>query len=697
VRRLVATIAILLVAVPAARADVRVRVLPPVAGVAVVHDGIAYRTDSDGFVVLPGTRRTVQPENVLIRELKRGGQRYAFDRWFGATKDADIVAGLLYYQRSTFSFHNLDGETVPTAEIQLLRIKAQTGQVIDRPTAELGESVELLAQRVQPLGGGPVVKDVLWSAQIVQIRGTNVVRSSAQKWEPATEQRVDFELDFYPMEIRAIDAFFGRHTGGDALVEFPDGHTQVYGLKHGRVVIPALPRGTYEVTIRGAGKAFKTPVALSKPQVAEFKVITWLDMSTVALFALLFTVGLVVIGRPHLLRSPGRAAAWARPLLQRAVARTGPLLRRALRAITRGRTAAGILIVALAIPAFGPGAPPARAADGSPPVLAYYYIWYTATSWNRAKRDYPMLGRYDSGDANVMRTQIRWAKQAGIDGFIVSWKSTPSLDQRLATLVRVADDEHFKLGIIYQGLDFERKPVPVAQVAEDLETFADRYAKDPAFKIFDRPLVVWSGTWEFSDRDVQEGTHLARNRLLVLGSARNIRDYRRIARYVDGNAYYWSSVNPATFPDYQGKLDELSKAVHDRAGLWVAPAAPGFDASALGGTTVVDRKDGDTLRQEWSAAVKSSPDALGLISWNEFSENSQVEPSRTYGDRYLQVVADITGAKAPDVAEFDSDGGPAGTSFSYGLPLAAGGLVVLVLGGALLRRRMTPGPPPEAL
>ena len=109
------------------------------------------------------------------------------------------------------------------------------------------------------------------------------------------------------MEIRAIDAFYGRGASGEALVEFPDGHTQIYPLKHGRAVIPALPRGTYKVTIRGGGKAFKTPVSLSKPQIAEFKVITWLDIAAVALFVTFFLVGLLVIGRPHLLRLPARA------------------------------------------------------------------------------------------------------------------------------------------------------------------------------------------------------------------------------------------------------------------------------------------------------------------------------------------------------------------------------------------------------
>jgi hypothetical protein len=45
---------------------------------------------------------------------------------------------------------------------------------------------------------------------------------------------------------------------------------------------------------------------------------------------------------------------------------------------------------------------------------------------------------------------------------------------------------------------------------------------------------------------------------------------------------------------------------------------------------------------------------LGLISWNEFSENSYVEPSKTYGDTYLKLVGDLTAA-LPAVG---SPGGP---------------------------------------
>ena len=83
------------------------------------------------------------------------------------------------------------------------------------------------------------------------------------------------------------------------------------------------------------------------------------------------------------------------------------------------------------------GAPARRravAAAADPPVYAYYYIWFNASSWNRAKQDYPLLGRYSSDEQRVMRQQIRWARAAGIDGWIVSWKDTPVLTARLTAL-----------------------------------------------------------------------------------------------------------------------------------------------------------------------------------------------------------------------------------------------------------------------
>jgi hypothetical protein len=333
----------------------------------------------------------------------------------------------------------------------------------------------------------------------------------------------------------------------------------------------------------------------------------------------------------------------------------------------------------------------ASPAQNPEPMLAYYYIWYDHASWRRAKTDYPLLGRYSSDDVRVLRKHVRWAEQAGITGFIVSWKSTPTLNRRLAKLVAVARSEDFKLAIIYQGLDFHRQPLPATRVARDLRWFAHHYAGDPVFNVFGKPAVVWSGTWKFTPAAVESVTAQVRRSLLVLASEKNTRGYERLSGSVDGDAYYWSSVDPSTDSGYDSKLAEMGQAVHRTGGLWLPPAAPGFDARLVGGTRVVTRRDGRTLRRELDAAVQSAPDAIGLISWNEFSENSHVEPSRRYGRRYLAVLRDVQGAHVSAATEMDSSDTQSG--IGYGLPILTGliGVVFAALLVAFTRRHIKSG------
>ena len=357
-----------------------------------------------------------------------------------------------------------------------------------------------------------------------------------------------------------------------------------------------------------------------------------------------------------------------------------------------------VLALVIAGSGFAGAGPAARAGDPTvanpTPLLAYYYIWFTPSSWSRGKVDYPLLGRYSSDDMGVMRQHVRWAKAAGINGFLVSWKSTPALDDRLARLIDVADSERFHLGIVYEGLDFHRRPLPIQTVRHDLERFATTFAAHKAFAIFDRPLVIWSGTWRYTNAQIRFATQKVRGRLLVLASAKNVRDYRRVAPLVDGDAYYWSSVSPRRYPDYGAKLRALGAATHANGGLWIAPAAPGFDARRVGGSSVVGREGGDTLRRELNAAASSSPDAIGVISWNEFSENTYVEPSRAYGSTELKVIAEVRGTQPPDVSTFDSDGTGTGTAplgISYGIVgLVAGCAGLVALTTALRRRRRPP-------
>ncbi len=334
-------------------------------------------------------------------------------------------------------------------------------------------------------------------------------------------------------------------------------------------------------------------------------------------------------------------------------------------------------------------APEVAATRARPLTLAYFYIWFDPSSWNRAKRDQPLIGRYSSSDRNVMEQQVRMAQAAGIEGFIVSWKSTPTLDARLSLLADVAQEHDFKLVVIYEGLDFHRRPIPVGQVAADLDTFIQRYASRSPFQLFAKPPVILSGSWAFSRDAIAQLGQARRKRILLLASERNTTGIDRLNGLIDGDAYYWSSVNPATYPHYQEKLDQLGAAVHAEGGLWVAPAAAGFDARLVGGSTTVGRDSGQTLRTEFTAASRSNPDAIGLISWNEFSENSEIEPSRNYGTQSLETLAPLLGGVPPSLASGGLDSSEPGSRGSGWEQVAALGVLVLVTvaaAAAMIRR-----------
>lgn len=327
--------------------------------------------------------------------------------------------------------------------------------------------------------------------------------------------------------------------------------------------------------------------------------------------------------------------------------------------------------------------------DDPVPQLAYYYIWFDASSWSRAKSDYPLLGRYSSDDRAVMEQHVRWAKEAGIDGFIVSWKSTLKLDRRLEQLMDVAAQESFYLWIIYQGLDFDRNPLELDLIGNDLSFFLERYAEHTAFKMYDRPVIIWSGTWKFSPRDVGRITEGFRDYFYMLATERSVEGYARLAEVVDGNAYYWSSVNPDTIAAYEEKLAALGEAVHKNGGLWVAPAAPGFDARLVGGATLVERQGGATLRRQLTAALASSPDVVGLISWNEFSENTHIEPSQRYGTVALDSLADRKISVVPQILDFDSSApGSTDRSNFFGLYVVIGLAVSIAVSVGLTTLRV---------
>jgi hypothetical protein len=710
----------------------QLQTVPPLPGVVVKVDGKVATSDAKGrirvhvrnFINLD--KRVVVPETRISRDRKVVFDRFRGDVDAGVRKVVEL--GLRTARLVSWSFLDRFGKTVPADRVTAMRLRSNTGEIHDLSGAELARPRWVSESRTQQGPQGLASKQLYYVVDSAMVDGTSVVNRAGQRFVPWEQQAWVVQLLFFRVSFTATDMFFTRQVGDGIELTRADGDVQRLPFgRDGTALVPDLPRGTYTITVLGGGVSFGRPVSISKDQEVTLTVISAADLTLVAVAVLVVAVGLVLLGRPHLLgrlRRAGRALMARTPRARR---RPRPQHRRRLRtrpAATRqqhvqaandrrpasargGVTLVVLLLAALAVTLAPTGTAHAEVdhrrdiphpSVAPVPVLAYYYIWFNPTSWNRAKIDYPLLGRYSSDDTEIMRRHVRMAKTAGINGFLVSWKHTPQLDERLAKLVEVAREEKFRLGIVYQGLDFSRTPLAFDTVRTDLSFFATRYTTDPVFDIFGRPLVVWTGSDRFTAAQIKETIGGVRGKLLVLGNAKSLEDVESSQGALDGQAYYWSSVDPVTGTTGR-KLAEMSQAVHQRGGLWIAPVTPGFDARLVGGKREVPRRKGDTLRASFAAARLSQPDAIGVISWNEFSENTHIEPSERFGAADINVLADLLGVGVDVDVPVDSsepgDGGHWGLSAWSALVVAGAAAVLLPLGVAFYRRRSTPAGTPS--
>jgi len=75
--------------------------------------------------------------------------------------------------------------------------------------------------------------------------------------------------------------------------------------------------------------------------------------------------------------------------------------------------------------------------------------------------------------------------------------------------------------------------------------------------------------------------------------------------------------------------------------------SPGFDNTPLSNDPitpfygkkpeVVDRAQGAFYQKVWAAAAESEPMWVFITTWNEWQENTSIEPSQLYGNTYLDL------------------------------------------------------------
>jgi glycoprotein endo-alpha-1,2-mannosidase len=309
---------------------------------------------------------------------------------------------------------------------------------------------------------------------------------------------------------------------------------------------------------------------------------------------------------------------------------------------------------------------------------AYYYAWYGpgGRQWDRGyvraqldPPEQPLLGEYDSRDPAVIAQHYAWAHAYGVDVFFASWTGPGSYDDSTirSDLLSSPARGPTQISILYESL--QRLPVgsdhrihidaaAIATLVSDFDYLAQTYLTQPGYyRIDGRPVVVVYASRIFRDQ-VAEAIHAVRAHLEALygidpyligdevdwdlaPNAGRIKLYDAITGYT-----LYSRTQRAGWPNATGYLSKIGRRMREfraaaaAAGVGFVPGATaGVDdlgerpalnnhvlPRALGPGAAPDSVFTSSLALA-GQLVDPSLDLLTVTSWNEWNEDTQIEPT----------------------------------------------------------------------
>ncbi len=295
-------------------------------------------------------------------------------------------------------------------------------------------------------------------------------------------------------------------------------------------------------------------------------------------------------------------------------------------------------------------------------VLAFYYGWYgnpeVSGKWNHWKEvdpgnktignstHWPLLGAYDSHDPKVADQHFRWARKAGLTGFIVSWWAQGDFhDQGMPLMLDTAARYNMKITIYYETVPPRGNPT-VEGAVNDLLYLLNKYGHHPArLRLEGRPVFFIYG--RALNQIKLEGWKevIARVNQKQSGGAIFIGDRisEEAAQIFDGIHTYnvTGRIRGMSLEQIRAWAKEFYPMTVKTAGPKIAAVTviPGYDDHKLGRPEprpITSRHNGDTYRILWQEAIAANPDWVLITSWNEWHEGSEIEPSAEHGDRELK-------------------------------------------------------------
>ncbi len=252
---------------------------------------------------------------------------------------------------------------------------------------------------------------------------------------------------------------------------------------------------------------------------------------------------------------------------------------------------------------------------------------------------------YDSTDPARIREHLNMAEWAGLDAFIVTWWGRGLFhDRALRTALDVARDSGspVKFTIYYETIP-RGAADPVAAVVDDFRYLRQQYASHPAFFRYQGKPVFFLYGRAMNQMSEQQWRGAAAG-IRALGSSVLMADGLKPnwVELFDGVHEYNPVGRVVEKADMLARYKNTVALCRPREKVSTSTVIPGYNDSNIGRPRpiVADREGGKLYQRLWQAALDAGPDWVLITSFNEWHEGSEIEPSREWGDFFLNLTRD---------------------------------------------------------
>ena len=271
-----------------------------------------------------------------------------------------------------------------------------------------------------------------------------------------------------------------------------------------------------------------------------------------------------------------------------------------------------------------------------------------------AAHDYPLIGPYDSSDPHALECHLLLMKLSGIDGVIIDWygiedyRDYAAIHRNAGHLIEYIRKAGLRFAVCYEDQAVRHMMEGgVLQAEEDVahgtEVLAwlqqNWFADDAYLQVDGRPVLLVFGPQHFTE--VEWVTMTAgltpRPWLYALPHLSRVAGADGVFGWPP--VYGGTEILPSVWRQYLADL----YARGQQGESVLAPVFPKYhdiyaEAGLHDSYGTIDARGGRTFQETLDRAWESPSPMIQIATWNDHGEGTAIEPTRTDGYRYLEMV-----------------------------------------------------------